>query len=447
MVKKSLNRRSFVIMLGICFVAFALRTWNISSTNYDLDEAWTYSNIVYAQDADTFDQIYREPNNTFHIMMTLPLASAAWSKLGFRFWSIAAGMLTVAAIGRLGFRLYGRRGAWASAWVAALALGSVDYSQHVRPYALAFLFATLATVAYVERNKRWNMLLSSLVPLLHIGAFPIVMLQDAQTVWRILRGKYVNRVDWVVRRTPPYVMLLLILYLVYLRRLSGKVISSGQATPSPMDVLEHWCSTVVGDSTLSLGLFGLVAIFVAGVIGLHWRRDEQSDVLPKLAIPLLWIAITYGVLVTMTIISDGPIKYVHITHVAFATALLVGAGVSVAPRIGGIIIIGLITVAAAIGLQEYYAAPYDNFTETFIELEQWRDEQTIYFEAIFPVQALALGAPEDADLEFLVFIDNVDRLPESYFLLQYKDFDPLPNNCNADAIWRYGAFHLHECTN
>jgi hypothetical protein len=293
----AVQQRLWLLVL-VLWIGFALRLHNLLIPNLNIDETWSFLNsyyLVHPAGYTAAQILLPEPNNALHLLL---MGVSLWfvpDTFSARWFSVMIGLITVALTARIAFRLYGRRAALIVALITALAYAPVTFSQIARPYALATLLALLSLLFWLEKRLRWNMLASTLVPLAHIGALPVVVVQDVLTLRDALRGRRIKRMEWIVRRVPVYSMFLLIVYMTYLRR-SVHVISSGQPAPSPADILYHALNVMINGFpalTVSTLLF-LVGVLLPLVGLVFWRR---RDLPTNLGVPLLWIAATYGLLV------------------------------------------------------------------------------------------------------------------------------------------------------
>ena len=88
-----------------------------------------------------------------------------------------------------------------------------------------------------------------------------------------------------------------------------------------------------------------------------------------MAVPVLWIGVSYFALLFMAAFGEGAIKFVHIMHVAFAFILLLAVALVKAPRPLGIAILTGLIVANVVTLQERYSDPYQGFSTAMAALE------------------------------------------------------------------------------
>ncbi|MBK8023653.1 MAG: hypothetical protein IPK19_20010 [Chloroflexi bacterium] len=116
---------------------------------------------------------------------------------------------------------------------------------------------------------------------------------------------------------------MLIAYMVYIRQ-PIHVISSGQQVPRFDEVLRHLIGALFGDLTLAAE--GLIAVLIVGAM-LRFRLKQNR-------LPLLWIGLAYILLIILAVAAGGALKWLHLTHVAVALALIIAALAAPLPRLG-----------------------------------------------------------------------------------------------------------------
>lgn len=163
----------------VLLLAAALRI--IGASGYPLwtDEGWS----VWAASGDWLAITANDRHPPLYFALL-----AVWrdiggeSRLGLRFLSIAAGLITVAAVYRIGADMRGQRaGLIAALGMAALPL-SVYYSQEIRHYGLLTLWTALSWLALLRllaRPSRWRWLayaltVCGLVYTLYFGVFVLI---------------------------------------------------------------------------------------------------------------------------------------------------------------------------------------------------------------------------------------------------------------------------------
>lgn len=431
----SLFHKRLLILTFLLLVGFWLRLHSIDVPDLNIDETWSYLHSYYLGHPSGYSTIQilsPEPNNAFHLIISsLILQFLPPGAFGMRWLSLCAGILTVALATRIAFRLYGRRSALITALIVALAYNPIYYSQIARPYAIATLLALLSLLFWLEKRARLNMLVSILVPLAHIGAMPVVVIQDLLTLTRVVRGERVNKLDWIIRRIPVYGAFFLIVYMVYLRR-EIHVISRGQTPPSPTDLLYHTLNAIHnGFPTMTPGawlfLIGVVLPFLVIAV-LYWRR------LPKnIIVPLLWIAASYGFLIAGAVFSDGPINWNHISHVAIAIALLIGAVLALAPR-GVLVVLFAYTAASGLMLANYYQHPYRYAKGVREVIDTFRtNDEPVYLGQSTILWTLQVNNP---DALYIALLPDATERPAFYFYVNRPGWlPPPPAECDPEPLW------------
>ena len=440
----SQNRR-LIALVPILLAAFWLRIHNLDQPELNIDESWSFLHsyfIAFPSEYPLAQILAFEPNNDLHLIAASGFIRAVPNAIGLRSFSVFLSMLTVALTARAAARLFGRLAVLPAGLLVAVAYAPVTFAQIGRPYALSVLLALLSVITWLEGKWRLNLLVSAFVPLAHVGAMPVVMAQDFVTVWRIRRGKGVNVPGWLVNRISVYSILAVLLAAVHLRRVLGKVMSAGQSPPTLVDILRHWLDLLVGDSTPLI-----VVLFLAGVIVptsaalLKTRRTRRA--LPENAVfPLTWIACTYAVMLLMAVVSDGPIKWVHISHVAVALVLLL-AWLLTQIKLGmGIVVLLAFCALSLTGIARYYAQPDKTATTAALAVAALRqDGEVVYVDQGTVLWWLQLNVP---DASYLVEL-SPNQLPERYLLLQWQGFLPPPTPGCTPTSNRWNGFLLLEC--
>lgn len=440
----NLHRRLLILVI-LLWIGFGLRLHNSLAGDLNIDETWSYLHGYYLAFPDgysAFQILAPEPNNALHLLLLALNFRFLPGELGARWLSIAVGTITIALAARIAFRLFGRRAALIAAVLMVGAYAPLTFSQIARPYALATMLASLSLLLWLENKRRWNMVVSTLVPLAHLGAMPVVFTQDLLTAWKIVRGRRVRKGDWIFRRIPVYTMFVLIIYLVYVRR-DIHIISSGQAPPTPTQVVAHMISVVhpgFPELTADMVLFLVGVIFPIGLI-VFWRRRQLSK---GLSIPLLWIVVTYGFLIAGAVLSDGPIKWAHISHVAIALIVIMAGVLSQARRSLVVAILGTYGVAAAIAIQMFYQHPYDEWSRVRNQIDRLRrGDEAVFLQQATVLWALQLNNPT---AQYIAPLPEEGLRPSTYLYVEYKDWPPeAPSDCARDPVWE-DTFGLRALT-
>lgn len=429
----SFHKRLSILTL-LLLVGFALRLHNLTVPDLNIDETWSFLHSYYLGHPSGYSAIQilsPEPNNAFHLILSSITLLFVPGAFGMRWLSVCVGILTIAVAARIAFRLYGRRTSLITAVIVMLAYNPVYYSQIARPYALATLLASLSLLFWLEKRTRLNMLTSIFVPLAHIGAMPVIAIQDLLTLVRVAQGKRVNKLDWIVRRIPVYGAFFLIIYMVYLRR-HIHVISKGQSPPSPAQLLYQTLNTIhTGFPTPTpaawLFLIGVVVPFLVIVI-VYWRR------LPKnLNVPLLWIAASYGFLIAGAVLSDGPINWNHISHVSIAVALIIAAVLSRVPRVAFFALVAF-CIANIIMLVNFYQHPYRYAKDVRAAIDTFRtNNEPVYLGQSTIIWTLQVNNP---DADYIILLPDEAERPLRYLYVNRPGWlPPPPAECDQEPLW------------
>jgi hypothetical protein len=323
-----------------------------------------------------------------------------------------------------------------------VAYAPVTFSQIARPYALATLFATLSLVFWLERRPRLNMLAGVLVALTHVAAMPIVFVQDILTLAQVVRGRRVNRLDWIIRRVPVYGALLLLIYMQYLRR-DIHVISRGQTLPAASDFLYHALNVLHnGFPGWSFGTLLFMAGFAIPVLLIAIRQRRH---LYKLALPALWVAVSYGMLWAGARFSDGMFKWLHLSAVAIPLALAAAFVLSKASRLTLACVLTAFTLASGAALAHYYQHPYRYPSDVVDAFAGFRaNDEAVYIRQPTLLWTLQLNRP-DADYIRQYPIDGVAA--EGFLFAEMPTWaNAAPPPVCGSALWREPAgVTLYRC--
>ncbi len=445
MLTRAAHKRLWLLTL-LLLIGFALRLHNLTVANLDIDETWSYVNsfyLAYPSGYTAVQILAPEPNNALHLFLLSLFLRLLPGAFAARWLSVVVGVLTIPLAARIGFRLYGRRAALISALIVALAYAPVTFSQIARPYALATMLALLSLLFWLEKRARLNMLASALVPLAHVGAIPVVFAQDALTLWGILRGARVRKLDWIIRRVPVYAMLLLLVYAAYVR-LDVHVISSGQTAPTPTDLLDHALSVINGGfAPLTAGGVLFLLGVVLPLIGLALLNRRKLPV--NLRLPLLWIALTYAMLIAGAVFSNGPIKWLHISHVAVALALLMAGILAQAKRRIVYAVLLAYCLASAASLLSFYVHPSLYWSDVRAEVESVRQaDEPLYLQQPTILWSLQVNNP---DAPYINQLPALADRPARYLYLEMDGWMPAaPSECNPEPLWvNSSGLRLLDC--
>ncbi|MBI1257936.1 MAG: hypothetical protein GC204_10730 [Chloroflexi bacterium] len=434
MRNRAFSIRLWILSLIILF-GFALRLYNLIIPDLNLDESWSYINslyLAYPSNTSVLQILGPEPNNALHLVLASVMLSFVPSPFGIRWLSVMIGVITIALTSRIAFRLYGKQASLIAGLITACAYAPVTYSQIARPYALATLLALLSLLFWIERRSRLNMMASILVPLAHIGAMPIVIVQDILTLWRLRSGIHVNKIDWIIRRIPVYTIFFAVLYLVYVRR-NFHVISKGQLPPSPLDLLYYTLNLLVNGFpalTTATILFVVGVLLPLTLLMISRRRHLPKNLIP----PLLWIACSYGLLIAGAVLSDGPIKWIHISYVAIALALFMATLLTQASSRLRSGILAIFCIASLLSLGDFYAQPDQYWHQTLAEINTLRQAN----EMIYLQQSTILWAFQinDPSASYVQLLPDESTRPARYLYIEMTSWlPPAPLECDPAPIW------------
>lgn len=436
--------RQVFLMLVLLIAGFGLRVHQLEAADLNIDEAWSYFHSYYIAHPDgyTLTQILApEPNNALHLLLVSFNLQSLSGAFGARWLSVIAGVLTVALTARLGYRLYGRRGAWVAGVVITFAAAGVEVSQIARPYALANLFAVASVLFWIEQRPRLNMFASILLVLSHVAALPAILLQDVLTAWAILRGARVNRVDWIIRRVPVYVLFLMLVYMQIIRR-DIHVISSGTEPPSLSTIFYHLLNSLYdgfpgwSDGAV-LMLFGV--LIPVGIIALT-RREWLSG----LRVPFLWLLISYMMLAAAAILSDGAIRFHHLTYVAIPLALLIAGVLATASPLVRTSILVAYVAASVFGLADYFQFPYRYLTETRATIDELRaNTEPVYVGQTTVLWELLVNNP---DATYIRQLPPDNQREPVYLYVENALWKPdAPAECTTNPLWTDNNLQILIC--
>ncbi|MBK8987878.1 MAG: glycosyltransferase family 39 protein [Chloroflexi bacterium] len=162
------NRVVLGILLGIIFLAFALRLVNLNGRPFWYDEAFSvlyaekpFATMLYGTIAQTDGAAADVHPLFYYTILHGWMGLAGQSAAAVRLLSVLLGVTTVIVVYLLGCYLFGRRAGLLAALITAVAPFALYYAQETRMYALLGLAAVTTTYffarAWVEQ-KRWQWL-------------------------------------------------------------------------------------------------------------------------------------------------------------------------------------------------------------------------------------------------------------------------------------------------
>jgi hypothetical protein len=186
-------------------------------------------------------------------------------------------------------------------------------------------------------------------------------------------------------------------------------------------------------------VLGVVLPLVVFAIA-RWRHLPEN-----LDVPLLWIVTTYGLLIAGAVLSDGPIKWVHISHVAIALALLIAAILAQMPRALLIGVLSAYCIAGALSMITFYRYPDLYWSEARAEIDRFRqNDEPIYIQQSTVLWPFQMNEP---DASYIQLFPAPDQLPARYLYVEMLDWNPpAPAECAATPLWsNYMGLRLLSC--
>ncbi len=432
------HKQAWAILVLVLLVGFLLRLHNLNANDFTIDETWSYVHsvgIAHPSGSPVLYLLAEEPNNDLHLVLMSLLLQLDSNRFSARLFSVLLGTITIALTARLAHNLYGSKAALAAALLTSLALAPITFSQTARPYMLSTTLGLLSLVLWSERRLRLNMIASAFVPLAHIGAMPMVVIQDLYAIHDFLTKRSLNFTQWIVYRIPTYAMFGLVVFATYLRR-SVHVISAGQPLPSLADIAAQLLHTFATNAMIPL----LLVFFLLPAAIAYLRSAQRKN----LTFPLVWMLISIAYLVVGAVMSDGPIKWIHLAHLAIASILLVAAVLASLTSPQYKLLLATYSAVALVMLNGYYSAlnaPWrklDNAlraiapANTVIYMGQDTTLWALQLNTAHPYQRLPAMPETPGDY---VYLDRAGWYPP-----------PPPPEC-TEIIWKgYEGYSLLHCT-
>jgi mannosyltransferase len=138
----------------LTLLAAALRLYHLGQQSFWIDEALTWQGIRPGAGLSFWSQMADSIQGPLYPALLWPLTRAGAGEFLLRLPSAVAGTAAVPLLGLLAGRLWGRRVAILAALLVALSPFHVWYSQEARGYALAFLFAVLGGLFWLDMADR-----------------------------------------------------------------------------------------------------------------------------------------------------------------------------------------------------------------------------------------------------------------------------------------------------
>ncbi len=432
------SKQVTVVLVLVLLVGFLLRLHKLDGNDFNIDEAWSYvhsSEIAHPSGYPLLNIFAEEPNNDLHLTLMSLFLRVDASRFSARLFSALLGTLAIALAVRLAHTFYGRKAVLPAALLISLALSPITFSQTARPYMLSTTLGLISLVLWSEHKLRLNIVASALVPLAHIGAMPLVVIQDVYAIHASLTKKSFNLMQWIFYRIPTYAMFALIVLMTYLRR-SAHVISAGQTLPALADIAQQLLHTLASNATIPL----LLVFFLLPAAIAYLRAARRK----LLVFPLVWIFISIAYLVAGAVLSDGPIKWIHLSHIAIAVALLLAAILaSLTPRQRGLLLAAYSAVAL-VTLNGYYGAPNTAWRQLDEAIRTITPaDRVIYMGQDTTLWALQLNTPHPYR-----HLPELAERPADYIYLDRAGwYPPTPPPECRETIWTgFGDYSLLHCT-
>lgn len=443
------------LYLAVLLLAFGLRIHAITAPDLNIDEAWSFVRAEVVADMQEKPNarlvaLAAEPNNALHLLVSSPFVACADSALGIRLVSALASLITVALTARVARRLMNSRAALFAALIAAFAFWPVYYAQIGRPYALETMLATASLLFWLERKWTKNLFCSLGAAFSHVGAAPVILVQDIFTIMQPVRRRGHQSFFWITNRLVVYAAVCGLVVLVLKRGAdSGRPISAGQYLPGVGEFAVQTLSSLFGPMISSEPWYWLLVLsFALSILSaLVWRTVRRCHVAP-VGIPVLWILTSYAILALAVFLANGPIKFVHLTHVAIAVALVCGIVIAWLPKRAAQMLIILFIGLSSRALIQHYAHPYDMYSQTNRAIAQLRrGTERFYSEHITVLEALALNNPVSGALA--IWPEDGTQPLTPYWYLNFDwgsaPLPPLPDECDSEPVQTIGQVRIHMC--
>jgi len=245
-VQSTMPRRDFLWVIGCMVVGALVRLFHIGHQNLWIDESISIQMATWAQGAEFWRGLLRDIHGPFTSLLLhgwIRLGeSEAWMRLLYAIPAIA----TIPLAARLGAQLGNETVGRVSAAVLAISPFHVWYSQEIRNYSWAMLWATAATLLFV---KAWDAqgrvpgkLFAGLGALLAIGVltnFSIVLLVAAFSFLVVARRPFQPRFVFAWSTVVATVVVVFLPWFIdWYGRIGGERIFVDAPTPTGMPLRE-----------------------------------------------------------------------------------------------------------------------------------------------------------------------------------------------------------------
>jgi hypothetical protein len=139
-------------------------------------------------------------------------------------------------------------------------------------------------------------------------------------------------------------------------------------------------------------------------------------------------------LVAGAILSDGPIRWIHITHVALATALLIAGILTHTPRILTAVVLTAVCISSVLGLSAYFSQPDRYWSSTVTTISVFRSgDEPVYAQQTTILWALQVNSPTTG---YIALLPAEAERPPAYLYIDMVGWQPSPPpECATTPLW------------
>ncbi|MBK8025011.1 MAG: hypothetical protein IPK19_27275, partial [Chloroflexi bacterium] len=160
-------------------------------------------------------------------------------------------------------------------------------------------------------------------------------------------------------------------------------------------------------------------------------------------LPLLWIGLAYILLIILAVAAGGALKWLHLTHVAVALALIIAALAAPLPRLGRWSVSVAVCALCAAQCISSLASPFRYYSAVGDALSSVTpDDAPIYLQHRTVLWAVQLNNPANAD-RFRLLDSGAVPLDGSLYLEQIGWQPAAPSACSA-VLWTDGELRLRR---
>lgn len=385
-------------LLLIIIFGFGLRIYHIGGESIWADEGWSFYYAQMSIGALLNDVFFNENNPPlYYVFLHVWIKIAGESEMAMRLPSAVFGALLIYCIFRIGQLLYDKTtGLWC-AFISAVSLFFIEYSQEARAYMLFALLSCLSMKSYIEiqkgsRTLKYAEYILWTVLLLYSHVYSVFFVLAQNIIFGCQRYVFQKRdglglKGWIYLQGAVF-LLACPWFVSYLIR-AQDIQDNFWLTPPTLTELKRTFTTFAQKSSLGLKFFFLLAVFailklkyqppgkqVNGILerinGLKWeikiQKVEESSFLA------IWALVPIIVPFILSWVSQ-PVYHVRYTiGSAIPFYLLVAAGLKHVSMNSKIIKISLtsillmLSIGNAIGY--YQNIRKDQFREAFAYIEE-----------------------------------------------------------------------------